>query len=370
MNVYKRGKTWTYVIEGPIINGKRNRITKGGFKTKKEAQQEGIFVENELNINGSSYKDNKILYTDLVRDFLNYHKQLVKKTTFKNSQLLLKRSTDYFKNYLVKDIKVIDCQKFVNSLIDRDLNSMYIKLIFNKVKQVFTFGNDIAEVINYRPNFNKVILSKITTKVRDDILTEDEINSILEKYKGTIYYYIFQVAILTGMRKGEILALTWDKIDFKNNLIYVDRTITVYKELTTPKNLSSIRIVPMSSYLKSILLELKDFIKTKLNFSLDKNKIVLSHTEDLDFIFRNPEGSYITISKLALEIKNESFHMHQFRHYFATKLINAGIPVAEVSKILGHAQISTTLKMYVGTNKNINLTNKLDFIFGQQIDNK
>lgn len=370
MNVYKRGKTWTYVIEGPLINGKRNRITKGGFKTKKEAQQEGIFVENEMNIKGSSYKDNKILYTDLVKDFLIYHEKIVKKTTFRNSQLLLKHSTKYFKNYLIKDIKVIDCQKFVNSLIDRNLNPMYIKLIFNKITQVFDFGNDIAEVINYRPNFNKVILSKVTTKVRDDILTDKEINEILEKYKGTIYYYIFQVAILTGMRKGEILALTWDKIDFKNNLIHVDKTLTIYGELTSPKNLSSIRTIPMSFYLKSILLELKDFIKIKLNFTLDKNKIVLSEVEDLNFLFRNTEGGYITISKLARKLKKESFHMHQFRHYFATKLINSGIPIAEISKLLGHSQISTTLKMYVGTNKHVDLTSKLDNIFGQQMDNK
>lgn len=370
MNIYKRGKTWTFVVEGPKIGGRRNRITKGGFKTKKACEKEAIALEHELNLTGSAYRDNNILYVDLVNDFLEYHKQVVKKTTFITSKKFIKYSTKYFENYLIKDIKVIDCQKFVNSLIAKNLDAMTIKLIFNKVKQIFAYGNDISEVIYYKPNFNKVILPKVTSKVRDDILTDTEINSILEKYKGTIYYYIFQVAIMTGMRKGEILALTWDKIDLEKNLIYVDKTLTTFNELTSPKNLSSIRTIPINSSLKKILLELKNFTEVKLNFSLEENKIILSEEEDLDFLFRTPSGTYITIFKLTHQITKEFFHMHQFRHYFATKLINAGIPVAEVSRILGHAQIATTLKMYVGTTKNINLTNKLDAIFGQQMDNK
>lgn len=370
MYIYKRGKTWTYVVEGPKDDKARNRITKGGFKTKKECEKEAIALEHELNLTGSAYRDNKILYTDLANEFLTYHKQLVKKTSFKTSQGFIKYSVEYFENYLIKDIKVIDCQKFINSLIAKNLDAMSIKLIFNKVKQIFVYGNDIVEVINYKPNFNKVILPKITSKVRDDILTDSEINNILEKYKGTIYYYIFQVAIMTGMRKGELLALTWDKIDFKNNLIHVDKTLTIFNELTPPKNLSSIRTIPISSSLKEILVELKNFTKVKLNFSLEGNKIILSEKEDLDFLFRNSKGAYVNIYYATYIITKEPFHMHQFRHYFATKLINAGIPVAEVSKILGHAQISTTLKMYVGTNKNVNLTDKLDAIFGQQMDNK
>ena len=87
-------------------------------------------------------------------------------------------------------------------------------------------------------------------------------------------------------------------------------------------------------------------------------------------MFRNPKGSYVNIYYVTSTLAKEPFHMHQFRHYFATKLINSGIPIAEVSKILGHAEISTTLKMYVGTNKNVDLTDKLNEIFGQQMDNK
>lgn len=268
-------------------------------------------------------------------------------------------------------MKVIDFQKFVNYLALKNFDPMYIKLIFNKVKQVFNYGNDISEIINYKPNFNKVILPKVTSKIRDDILTEKQIQNILQKYKNTIHYYIFQVAIQTGMRSGEILALTWDKIDFKNNIIYVDRTLTPFNNLTSPKNSSSIRQIPMNFNLSLILLELKNLNLKKLYFSLDKsNKIILSNKNDLDFIFRNKKGGYINSNDILRLTNDEFFHMHQFRHYFATKLINSGIPVAEVSKILGHAQISTTLKMYVGTNKNMDISNKLDEIFGQQNDNK
>lgn len=302
--------------------------------------------------------------------FLEYHKNNVRETTFQSSKYQLSTSMDFFKDYLIKDIKVLDLQNFVNSL---DLKASTLKLVFSKVKQVFNFGNDIAEVINYRPNFNKVILPKTISKVRNDILTEDEINSILDDYKGTIYYYIFKFALLTGMRKGEILALTWDKIDFDKNVIIVNKNLNGFKKLTLPKNNSSIRKIPMSNLLKDLLLQLKKFITVKINYSLDGEDIIISNNNELDFLFRSEYGAFITttdIDNLFKRRYKNKYHFHQFRHYFATKLINSGIPIAEISKILGHAQISTTLKMYVGTNKSENLTNKLDAIFGQQMDNK
>lgn len=302
--------------------------------------------------------------------FLEYHKNNVRETTFQSSKYQLSTSMDFFKDYLIKDIKVLDLQNFVNSL---DLKASTLKLVFSKVKQVFNFGNDIAEVINYKPKFNKVILPKTTSKVRNDILTEDEINSILDDYKGTIYYYIFKFALLTGMRKGEILALTWDKIDFDKNVIIVNKNLNGFKKLTLPKNNSSIRKIPMSNLLKDLLLQLKKFITVKINYSFDGEDIIISNNNELDFLFRNEYGGFITTTNVDNLFKRRyksKYHFHQFRHYFATKLINSGIPIAEISKILGHAQISTTLKMYVGTNKSENLTNKLDAIFGQQMDNK
>lgn len=179
-----------------------------------------------------------------------------------------------------------------------------------------------------------------------------------------------QTAILTGMRKGEILALTWYKIDFKNNIITIDKNLTHLNTLTLPKNLSSIRKVPLNLKLRNILLELKNKKQKKLNFTLTEDEIVLSDKPDLDFIFRNKYGSYVKSDDITYLFLNSKYHFHQFRHYFATKLINSGIPVPEVSKLLGHAQVSTTINMYVEINNQSDIKNKLDQIFGQQMDNK
>lgn len=302
-----------------------------------------------------------------------YYKNTVRETTYNNGVYQIKKINNFFKDYLVKDIKVLDIQKFLNSLTKEGLQPITIKLIFNKLTRVFDYGIDIAEIINYRPNFNKIKLPTINSYIRSDILNEKDIEIILNKLEGSIYWYIVQVAMLTGMRKGEILALTWDKIDFKNNIIIVNKSLTYLNTLTLPKNYSSIRKIPMSNKLKNILLDLKSFTLKKSNFSLDGEKIIISNNPGLDFIFRDENGDFITSTYFNYFFNKNfksKYHFHQFRHYFATTLITSGIPIQQVSKFLGHAQISTTLKMYVGTNKNINMINKLDEIFGQQNDNK
>ncbi|MDD7319289.1 MAG: site-specific integrase [Prevotellaceae bacterium] len=371
MNIYKRGKTWTYVIEGPYVGGKRNRITKGGFKTKKEAQKEATAKEHELNVTGKLFKDTNLLFKEVVEQFLEYYKNTVRNTTFYNVNSMVNKINNYFGDYKIKDITVLDIQNFVNELEKENLKPGYIKEIIAKLKLIYNFTKDIAELIYMTPNFKKVKLPKNKVKVRNDILTEDEIQQALEVADGTIYYYLIQLAIITGARRGELLALTWDNIDLKNQVIHIRNNLTPFNKLTPPKNYASIRDLNFGKKTLDILLELKFFTKKKHSYTLDENNnIELSYEPDLDFIFRNPDGGFLTTDNVHYYFyRYQTCHMHQFRHYNATQLINNGIPIAEVSRRLGHSQIKTTLNIYVGQNQKISKDNinKIESIFDNKL---
>jgi len=152
------------------------------------------------------------------------------------------------------------------------------------------------------------------------------------------------IALHTGMRIGEVCALMWDDIDLKNNIIHVRHTIARVNStegchktkliIDTPKTVSSKRDIPISSLLKPILTVAREHAKSTYVVS-QNNSFVGTRTFDYRY-------------KQMLKRNNIcNFNFHTIRHTFATRCIEAGVDVKTLSEILGHANVSTTLNIYV-----------------------
>ena len=134
-------------------------------------------------------------------------------------------------------------------------------------------------------------------------------------------------ALNTGMRKGEILALTWDKIDFDNRFILLDKT----------KN-GERREIPINATLKQTLLELFQGTKER------------PRRIDVPFVFCNPATgtSYHDIHRqfdtACRRAKISNFHFHDLRHTFASHLVMAGQDITTVKELLGHKTLTMTLR--------------------------
>ncbi len=143
-------------------------------------------------------------------------------------------------------------------------------------------------------------------------------------------------ALMTGMRKGEILALTWGDIDFENNTIHV--TKSVYHEgdralIKEPKTKSGTRTVPLLAPLKEKLLQIENRSSSLYIFS-DTGEAPLSNRR------------FLTLTKHFKEATGTTATAHQLRHSFATFAFECGIPAKSIQEILGHSQVSTTLDIY------------------------
>ena len=138
----------------------------------------------------------------------------------------------------------------------------------------------------------------------------------------------------TGMRIGEALALTPNDVDFKNKTVSITKTKLTNGNISSPKTLSSIRVIEISDFIAKLLL---DFISNN------------------EFIFKI---NYVTLTR---HLKKLNLHSHIFRHTHVALLIEQNIPIKVISERLGHSDINTTLSIYthVTENMKIDLRNKL-----------
>ena len=151
-------------------------------------------------------------------------------------------------------------------------------------------------------------------------------------------YHIVLLALATGARRGEILALKWENIDFANSKVTIKENLL---ELTgglyfdSPKTDSSIRTIAVNTNILTVI----------------KNELWTA--DGIDLVFHTRSGKPIAPSSLGRSFRRllkeagiEGFRFHDLRHTHATRLVAAGVNVKLVSKRIGHNDIRTTLGLY------------------------
>lgn len=157
------------------------------------------------------------------------------------------------------------------------------------------------------------------------------------------------ICLSTGIRIGEICALTWDDIDIENGVIHIRKTIQrIYIRekgirhtelmIDTPKTATSIRDIPMTKDLLSVLKPLRKVVNDSF--------FVLTN----DSTPTEPRTYRNYYKKLLVKLDIPPIKFHGLRHSFATRCIESHCDYKTVSVILGHSNISTTLNLYVHPN--------------------
>ena len=202
-------------------------------------------------------------------------------------------------------------------------------------------------------------------KVEPRALSLEEQTLFFECSKGTFYDNLFTVAVSTGLRPGEVCALTIKDIDFEAKIVDVTKTL-VYQKLEgdtkkefhvgPPKTKQSVRTVPLTD--KAIDTLKKQLMQREVIMSRKAAK-PLKGCEDLLFTtkFGTPICSQIfcdAITKVLDELnltrdtleQFTTFSPHAFRHTFATRCFEAGIKAKTVQTYLGHATLAMTMDLY------------------------
>lgn len=268
-----------------------------------------------------------------------------------------KNISPYMGNRAINSLVKSDIQLLVDTAYDQGYG--YERQ--NKIKIIMTDMLERAledELISRNPS--KGVMLRSVKQIKARALSIEEQMIFFEYCKDTFYENLFKVAVNTGLRPGELFALTTNDIDFENGFIDVNKTLVYQKYLTDnkktfhiepPKTKQSYRKVPINSVCK-VYLERQLALKEKV--AHDKPK------ESNDFIFvtqfNTPINSVLystairsIIRKINSERSGEEFPVfsgHTFRHTFATRCFESGIQPKVVQAYLGHASLKMTMDLY------------------------
>lgn len=192
----------------------------------------------------------------------------------------------------------------------------------------------------------KLQKKKQTVKEETKYLEQEEIDLILDELKDYPYYRnVIEFLVNTGLRFGELIALTFD--DVEDNILSINKTWNINGGINTPKTKSSNRKISLNQKCLDILESQK---RLKANYQI----IYKSYNDEKNLIFPNLHGNYIIPSHFRKGLKklvSKEFKIHSLRHTHASLCIDKGIPIEYISKRLGHEDTKVTQRIYIHKTK-------------------
>lgn len=237
-------------------------------------------------------------------------------------------------------------QKLQNGRLDKTggLSASYVRSIMLVVNSALEFAAAEQMCLPLKTPILKPSTQKkemTVLSIDDQKRLEKHLCSELNPTKAGVY-----ISLHTGLRIGEVCALSWDDVDFTNRIIKIRHTVARVRNsdsekktatkliIDAPKTPSSARDIPISSALLPILEEMH---------TISSSTYVISESNE----FVSPRTYEYRYHRLLDESGVSSVNYHALRHTFATRCIEAGVDVKSLSEILGHSNVGITLNTYV-----------------------
>lgn len=362
----KRGKYWQYRFDGATVDGKRKQFSHSGYLTKKEAIQAGMEAYRRYRRGGTPEKDTDTSIADFVDHWLERKTLSVGVHTCEQYASVIRR---YIKprlgKYTVGSMTRRIAMDFVSSLSIEGIRGGTIKMIIVCLAQSFDDLLD-AGIVEANP-FRGLKLPKTVGKRPEAVLSAEQYKKVIDNISED-YRLAIEVGWHTGMRVGEVVGLTWDRVDFSTETIRIDRQIQIVhgKSVLVPPKAGSTRTIRMGAELKRILLKERERQLARemeyggfwsVGLADEEGTVARAQKRNvsggsLRFVCVRADGSFLLVTSLldALLRLSEKLgfrmHFHALRHAHATHLLEAGAPIKAVQERLGHSSVKMTLDVY------------------------
>ncbi|OEC03481.1 integrase [Lysinibacillus sphaericus] len=329
MTVYKdeARDTWYFITRIEQPDGSKKQVKRRGFKTEKAA------LLAEAKLEAEDIVEEVVTFEFVANKYMEWYKKRRKVSSYKKIESVVRvHLIPYFKRKQIKNIRARDVVDFQDTLIG-EKSPAHIKKIHSILSAIFNYAKR-QEYVRDNP---ATIAGNVDLEERKHInfWTLEEFKAFIKCVDDDLYYALFMTLYYSGMRKGELLALTWADLDFESNVINIDKN-NYYGQITTTKTTSSTRKILMPKNVMNLLKAIKLEKSPKMSY------VVFGEIKD-------------SISVTALSVRFEKYvnlsgvkkiRIHDFRHSHASYLINKGTIVSVVAKRLGHSNVATTLNTY------------------------
>lgn len=354
-NPFLRGKTWTIIYYVTDINGKRTQKWKGGYKTKKEAENALKEYRAKSSLNQYVPSSSMTLEHFLTKWF-EHHKQFLTPAT----------SNGYNVNIYNHIIPCIGKIKLSNLKI-KDIEEMYLFLLENKglSGKTIKYVHNVLKTALKSALEEKLIETNIceqaktpkVEKYKPQLLSQDQISILFREISNTPYETPIKLATILGLRRGEVLGLKFSDVDFSQHTIEIQRQVSVIRDKTKNNNDSYYGIKDLKTECSHrklyISKDVEDLILRQQTVNNHQKQFQGAKYSDNDLIccndngeFLNPQTLYHAFKRFIKSSGLPNIRFHDLRHSYATMLIDLNIPIKVISQNLGHSSTAVTDMVY------------------------
>ena len=325
-----------------------------GNKRKAEAELAKIRAEFEIPEEVGELSSD-MLFADYLLEWLEIAKGRLAIATYSSYTSIIKNPLEpYFrkKKLTLRELEARHLQMFYSEMLKKV-----------KSNTVIHYHAVIHSALKYAVKTDMLVQNvadKVDRPKKNDFqpvfLSADEMQKMFEALRGTKLELPVLVAAFYGFRRGEVLGLKWDAIDFEKGTISIRRTITatktdcVYREVEqqSAKTKSSLRTLPLVGSFKEIFMQVKE--------AQELNKKICGNCYNYDydgFVFVDEMGDRMKLNYLTSEFPKflerhglKRMRFHDLRHSCASLLLANGVPLKHIQEWLGHSDFTTTANIY------------------------
>lgn len=329
MPCYKDNVRGTYFVKTYYTNwqGEKKQKLKRGFKLQRDAK------EWERNFLEQFATSPDITFQSLYDKYKRFKENRVKASTLETQcNAIDLHILPYFKDRIVSDITPEDVAEWQTQLLEKKFSASHTRQINAYLRMLFKYAVDYLRL----PRSPVIAQICKPQKGNIDFWTPEEYRKFSDHIKDNIELHTaFEILFYTGMRKGELLALTVNDIDFQAKKIRINKTLVyVHGEyiMQPPKTEQSNRVIDVPEFL---LAEIRNY--TDKIYHLDPDQRIFPRS-------RVWLGQAITRICPAIDLK--IIRVHDLRHSHASVLIDLGANPLMIAERLGHKDIKVTMNIY------------------------
>ncbi|MDE7363005.1 MAG: site-specific integrase [Oscillospiraceae bacterium] len=324
----KTGK-WYVQFRYEDWTGQTKKTTRRGFETKKQAEE---WLRNFLTAKAA---DVNMTFGSLVEMYFDDLSTRVREYTLRNKHYLIDgKILPYFKDKPISSITPADIRKWQAEMLSRGYADTYLRSVYNQLNAVFnyavTFYNLPQNPCHKAGTIGKKNAEEMKYWTKGEF--EKFIATVSDKPTSRV---IFTTLFYTGLREGELLALTPADIDFQSRTLSVNKSYQRIEQrdvITPPKTPKSKRVISIPPFLADML---QEYIRSI--YGIKKHSRIFPHTKH--YLVKE-----MTRGCTASGVKK--IRIHDLRHSHCALCFSLGFTPLEVAERLGHDDPKTTLRIY------------------------